>query len=209
MVILIVSWVMGGYFYANFPVRVASHWNFAGQVDGYSGRMGGAFGLPTLLCVMYILFLILPAIDPKRERYAEFDRYYRFLKTAIMATLLVVYTAMGLFNLGYPIKIGYVVSGSIGLLMTVLGSFMGKIKNNWFVGIRTPWTLSSERVWDKTHRVGGWLFIIYGLIIIVSPYLPAAWGVTIFIAGAVLLVFGTAGYSYWLYRHENVAKYKK
>ena len=194
---------MGGYFYINFPSRVASHWNFAGQVDGYAGRVEGAFALPMLLLAMYLLFLVLPVVDPKRERYVEFDNYYKLFRAAIMAVLLVVYTAMGLFNLGYPIKIGTVVSGSIGILFVVLGSFMGKIKSNWFMGIRTPWTLSSEKVWNKTHQMGGWLFVIYGLMIIATPYLPQNWGMYLFVAGAVILVMGTMVYSYWLYSQEK------
>jgi len=203
VLIIVMALVMSLYFYMNFPDKVASHWNFAGQVNGYMNRAGGAFFMPVLLMGMYMLFLVLPVIDPKRERYTEFDQYYRLFRTAIMTTFLVVYAAMGLFNLGYPIQISTVVSGSIGILFVVLGSFMRKIKNNWFMGIRTPWTLSSEKVWNKTHQAGGWLFVIYGIVIMITPYLPQFLGVSLFIAGAVMMVLGTTVYSYWLYRQEK------
>ncbi len=195
--------VLGIYFYAHFPDKVAGHWNFAGVVDRYTGRAEGAFGMPILLVIMYLLFLVLPVIDPKKERYEEFERYYRVFETAILSALLVIYLAMGLFNLGYPVNIGNVVSGCVGLLFIILGNFMGKIKNNWFVGIKTPWTLSSENVWNKTHRMGGRLFIIYGLVIMATPYLSFHAAGAIFIAGAGLTVLGTMGYSYWLFKQEQ------
>jgi uncharacterized membrane protein len=197
------AWVASLFFYTHFPSQVAVHWDMAGQVNGYAGRVEGAFILPIILTVMYALFLVLPIADPKRERYAEFDHYYRLFRTAIMALLLVIYAASGLFNLGYPVQISTVVSGSVGILFIVLGNFMGKIKNNWFVGIRTPWTLSSENVWNKTHRMGGWLFVIYGLIIMATPYLPRALAAGLFVLGAVLLTLGTMGYSYWLFKQEQ------
>jgi uncharacterized membrane protein len=206
VIILVSALAASLYFYGHFPEKVAGHWNFAGQVDRYTGKAEGAFAIPILLIVMYVMFLILPILDPKKERYAEFDHYYKLFRTAILAILFVVYVASGLFNLGYPIKIGYVVSGSIGLLFIVLGNFMGKIKNNWFMGIRTPWTLSSENVWNKTHRLGGKLFVVYGLLMIVTPYLPEALGVSLFILGAIMVVLGTMGYSYWEYRKEQDSK---
>jgi uncharacterized membrane protein len=203
MLILAAAVFFGFYFYYNYPEKVAAHWNFAGQVDRYSGKFEGAFAIPIMLVVMYVIFLVLPLLDPKKERYAEFEKYYRFFRSAILGTLFGVYIATGLFNLGYPIEIRKIVPFCIGALFIVIGKFMGKIKSNWFIGIRTPWTMSSENVWNKTHRVGGWLFVFYGLIMMVMPYLPETIGLGLFIFGTTTIVFGTFGYSYWLYRKEQ------
>lgn len=191
------------YFYARFPVRVASHWNFSGQVDGYSGRAVGAFAVPASLAAMYLLLLGLPHLDPKRERYAEFARVYHIFKAVIMAFLAAIYVASGLFNLGYPVKIGILVPFLIGAMFILLGNYMGKIKNNWFMGIRTPWTLSSENVWNKTHRFGGRAFIFFGLLLMVSPWLPEAAAMVAFISGLLLVTVGTMAYSYLLYSRER------
>ncbi len=206
VLLVILSLSLAMYFYSHFPDRVAVHWNFAGQVDGYSGRLQGAFAIPLMLTAMYGLFLLFPAIDPKRDRYAEFEKYFRVFRLAIMGVIFVIYLAMGFSNLGYAVKIGPLVAGVIGILMIILGNYMGKIKNNWFMGIRTPWTLSSENVWNKTHRLGGWMFVIFGLIIIFSPYMPSGLALILFVSSTVLAVLGTTLYSYWLYLKEKNKK---
>jgi uncharacterized membrane protein len=203
---IIASAILGFYFYAHFPAQVVSHWNFQGMPDRYSGKFTGAFAIPMMLAGMYLLFLILPILDPKRDRYQSFEKVYHFFKAAIILLLLGVYIASGLYNLGYNVKINLVVPLLIGILMILIGNYLGKIKNNWFVGIRTPWTLSSENVWNKTHRMGGYMFILFGLIIIVSPFLPAKWGIAAFIAGVILVVFDTIVYSYLIYKKEQKQK---
>ena len=202
--ILTISFLSSIYFYINFPETVASHWNFRGEVDGYSGRFGGAFVIPILLVVMYLLFLVLPNIDPHKERYKEFKKEYGWMRDMIIGTLVIVYVSSGLYNLGYPIKIGIVVPIVIGLMMIVMGSFMRKLKRNCFVGIKTPWTLASENVWDKTHKMGGYAFVIFGLCIMVAPFLPEVLGICLFIFGILLAVVGTIAYSYFEYRREKV-----
>ncbi|MBI5765839.1 SdpI family protein [Candidatus Falkowbacteria bacterium] len=202
ILLIIISFALAFYFYAHFPERVAGHWNFNGQVDRSTSKTTGAFAVPFVLLGMYILFLVLPFFDPRKERYVEFSKTYHLIKLLIIGVLFIVYLATGLFNLGYPININLVVPWIIGLLMIILGNYMGKIKFNWFVGIKTPWTLSSENVWNKTHRVGGWFFIIFGLIIIITPLLPELLGLIAFSGGVALAVIGTFVYSYIAFKKE-------
>lgn len=197
------SFALGFYFYNLFPERVISHWNFAGEADGYSGKFFGAFGLPLMNLGIYLVFLFLPILDPKRERYAAFEKVYHVFRIAFLSVLTAIYVVLGLVNLGYNVPVNRVVPFLVGILMIVIGNFMGKIKSNWFIGIRTPWTLASENVWNKTHRVGGWLFIVFGLIIMVTPFLDFKWGMGLFIAGVVALIFGSTVYSYLVYRKEK------
>lgn len=203
LAILLLCVGLSFFFYANSPATVASHWNFQGKVDGYSSRAFGSFFFPGLLIGMYLLFLIIPNLDPKKERYEEFLKTYNIFRYLIIGVLAIVYVATGIYNIGYQINIGIIVATVIGLMMIVLGNYMGKIKKNWFMGIRTPWTMSSENVWNKTHRVGGILFMIFGLVIIIAPFLPEMIAMVLFFGYTVALLVGTFGYSYWLYRQEN------
>ncbi len=200
---IIISAILSVYFYSHFPAQVVGHWNFQGVPDRYTGKTGAAFGMLGVIAGMYILFLVLPLLDPKRERYQSFEKVYHFFKNSMVFVMSAIYAVAGFYNLGYNVKINLVVPLLIGLLMIAIGNYMGKIKNNWFVGIKTPWTLSSENVWNKTHRMGGYMFILFGLLIMVSPLLPKTLGLIAFILGVVLVVFGTMVYSYLVYRKEQ------
>jgi uncharacterized membrane protein len=206
VLLILASFALGFYFYAHFPDRVATHWGFNGQPNGYSGKFAGAFLLPFILLGIYALFLALPFIDPKAERYRDFAKTYHFFKTAIVLVMFAVFVVAGVNNLGHPAGINRWIPVMLGLLMRAIGNYMGKIKQNWLMGIRNPWTLSSENVWNKTHRVGGWMFMAFGLLIILSPFLPKTLGIAAYILGIVLVIFGTTAYSYLLYRKEKNQK---
>ena len=115
----------------------------------------------------------------------------------------IVYFATGLANLGYPINIGIVIPTLVGILFIIMGNYMGKIKYNWFIGIKTPWTLSSENVWNKTHRIAGWLFILMGVVMLLMPIFPKEIMAPIFFSTIIAVVFGSFIYSYILYRNEK------
>lgn len=203
ILIVILSLLASFYFYQSFPSQVATHWNFAGQIDDYSSREVGAFLMPTFIFGLYIMFLALPYLDPKKDRYQEFAKTYHIFKNLIIGFMFLMYLATGLANLGYPIEIGIVVPLLVGILFIIMGNYMGKIKYNWFMGIRTPWTLSSENVWNKTHRVGGWLFIGLGVVMLITPFLPKIIIAPIFFSAIIITVVGSFAYSYILYRHEK------
>jgi len=203
IIILLLCGLASIYFYNHFPTLVATHWNLQGQPDGYSGKTFAAFFFPALLILMYLLFVFLPQFDPKRERYAEFSKVYNIFRHLIVGIMAIIFLATGLYNLGYDINIGIVTASSIGLMMIVLGYYMKEIKSNWFIGIRTPWTLSSENVWNKTHRLGGILFMVFGLILVIMPFLPETLAIFLTIAWIIILLLGTFGYSYWLFRQEK------
>jgi len=203
ILIVIASWALGWYFFQHFPAQVVTHWNFYGEADNFGKGTTNALAIPSLITGMYLLFLVLPMLDPKKERYEEFKKVYAIFKTILMFVMFLVFLASGLYNLGYNVKIQYVVPSIIGLLMIVLGNYMGKIKPNWFVGIKTPWTMSSEVVWQKTHRMGGYAFIIFGFLIFITPFLPRIFGLIAFVSGILIVTVGIFGYSYWLYKQEQ------
>jgi len=188
------------YFYAHFPQQVPTHWNFRGEIDGWSGKAFAAFFFPALNLGIYLLFLGMPYLDPKKDRYAEFARPYHIFKNFMVGFLTVVYFYVGLAGLGYNYPVNYVIPPGIGILFLAMGNYLGKIKPNWFMGIRTPWTLSNEEVWNKTHRLGGKMFIVMGILMIAGVVLPPGLFYSGFMFGVVIAALVPIVYSYWLFR---------
>ena len=203
---LIASLCASFYFYAHFPERVPIHWNVAGEVDGWGSRWVGAFMLPAVIAGMYLLFLAIPYLDPKKDRYEQFRKVFHIFKGFIVVFMAVLFFITSFSALGYNINVGLWVPGLVGLLFILLGNYMGKIKPNWFMGIRTPWTLSSEEVWNKTHRFGGKVFVLSGLVFMAMNWIPVSWRGPVFIADMVFILLGTVVYSYVVYLKEKKNK---
>lgn len=206
LLIIITTFLASFYFYARFPERVPTHWNFQGEPDGWSSRPLAAFMIPAILAGTYLLFLVMPYLDPKRDRYAQFRKEYHIFKAVIIALLAGVYFIAGLNGLGHEVPIEKWTPFMIGLLFIILGNYFGKIKSNWFMGIRTPWTLSSEEVWNKTHRFGGKAFIFSGILMMLMPLWPAGWQLGIFIVLMVVAAVLPVIYSYILFARERRKK---
>ena len=205
-IILFASVAISVWAYPLLPDMVVSHWNFYGQADGWSSREFHAIFFPLMLFAMYFLFSVMPKFDPRGERYREFAGAYRMMRNCILLILFVVFVVATLSNLGYPINIGTTVSGAIGVLMIVLGNYFGKLKRNYFVGIKTPWTLASENVWNKTHRLGGRLFIIWGFGLVLAPWLAPTVAFVILFGGIVFIITWVMVYSYLAYKKEKNIK---
>ena len=169
ILLVVISIILGCYFYSVFPDQVPMHWNINGEVDGWGSAFSGAFILPIILFGIYFLFVLIPLIDPKKEKYQQFEKVYRVFRLLIMLVMFAVYLIASDNALGYAIRVEIWIPVIIGLLFLVMGNYFGKIKPNWFMGIRTPWTLSNEEVWNKTHRLGGKLFMVLGLFMISTP----------------------------------------
>lgn len=194
------------YFYRHFPALVATHWNFAGQADAWSSAAFAAFFFPGLILAVYVLFLVLPNLDPFKDRYKEFSQAYHNFKNGLVAFLTLIYALTGLANLGQPVRIDYYVPFLVGLLFIFIGVQIRRVKRNWFLGIRTPWSLSSDKVWDETHQTGSTLFTIAGVLIAVSGWLPESWRLLSFILVIAVLVVATLVYSYYYYYREQKSK---
>lgn len=150
------------------PERLPVHWNAAGEVDRYGGRFEGLLLMPTLALGLYFLLRYLPRLDPGRANYALFEGAYAVIRLATLGVLAAIYGIVLLAALGRPVDVARLAPVLAGALLVVLGGLLGKVRPTWFVGIRTPWTLSSKRSWGKTHRLGGWLFIADGLLLIAA-----------------------------------------
>ncbi|QQG52613.1 MAG: SdpI family protein [Candidatus Falkowbacteria bacterium] len=206
LLIIILVVALSIWAYPQLPMRVISHWDFNGQANGWMSREFHSIMFPVLMVFMYALLSLMPKFDPRSERYSEFANVYLTFRTMIMLVLAVTFGAATLANLGYPINIGATVCGAIGVLMIVLGNYFGKLKSNYFIGIRTSWTLSSENVWNKTHRLGAKLFVVWGILLIVAPWLKPAIAMGILFGGIITIIVWTSVYSYRLFNKEKSLK---
>jgi uncharacterized membrane protein len=154
LMVVAAMFVLAAVFWPSAPEQIPVHWDVSGQVDRYGGRFEGLLLLPVLALSSYLLMLFLPSIDPRRFNYARFRNAYLTVRVAILVFIALIYSFMLLWVGGIQLGPSVVVPTGIGVLLIVLGIPMSKIQPNWFVGICTPWTLTSELSWRKTHRLG-------------------------------------------------------
>jgi uncharacterized membrane protein len=201
--IIVLSFALAAYFYPQMPERVASHWNAAGQVDGYMSKFWGLFLMPVISVLVYGLFLLIPVMDPKKENIAKFRGYFDGFVVIMMLFLFYLYVLTLLWNLGYmSFSMTALLAPAFGVLFYYCGVLVENAKMNWFIGIRTPWTLSSENVWDKTHKLGGRLFKVAGIISVAGFLLPD-YAIFIMMAPVLLSSLYLVVYSYMEYRKER------
>ena len=154
---------------------IPTHWNIYGEVDGTGGRFEGLMLLPLIALGLYVLLLVLPRIDPARANYASFTGPYTLLRVALALMMAAMHALLLATALGYELNTGRWIPVLVGLLFIVLGNIMGKVRPNYFVGIKTPWTLASARSWEKTHRAGGRLFVAAGIGLAIAALLAQPW----------------------------------
>ena len=207
--LILISIISGFYFWQNFPARVASHWGINGQADGYSGPLLAAFMLPLMMLAMYIVFIIVPYLDPKKDQYLAFASIYHKFKDLMISFIFILYFLTGLNGLGYHIDVALYVPVMVGALFIVIGRLLKNVKMNWFMGIRTPWTMSSETVWDKTHELSSRVFIISGLLMAATVLVTAKLKIVLFILAIALIIFALPIYSYILFIREKKEKNQK
>ncbi len=189
--------------YNSLPEQMASHWNEAGQVDGTMSRFWGAFMMPLVVLGMLAFFLVIPNIDPLKANIAKFRGQFNTFITLIVAFMTYIHILTTAWNLGYDqFNMGTAMMPALGLVFIFAGIMMRKAKRNFFIGIRTPWTLSSDHVWDETHRLGAVLFIGSGIIAMLGVFFGnyAIWLVLVPVLGSTLFLLV---YSYVLYQKET------
>lgn len=198
--------IFGAAVYNRLPAQVPMHWNITGEVDRAASRLEGVLFLPLLSLGMWLLLLVLPRIDPRRASYSSFKGTFYLFINAIILFLAALYLITLGIALGWNISVPQFVGAGIGLLLAALGNEMGRVKPNWFVGIRTPWTLSDPEVWRRTHRVGGRIFFIAGLtMIMASLLLPPAYAFAVILVGALGAALVSTVYSYVVWRQRASA----
>mgnify|MGYP002638864795 CR=1 FL=1 len=204
LLVIIAMIVLAYYFSQALPERVISHWNAQGQADDYSTKNFFVFFVPLMTIGIYLLMKYLPKIDPKKVNYVKFDVAYNFLRLYIILFMLVIYYISGMMNLdfGRDWQLNKIMPVLMAVLFISIGLIMPKIKQNWFAGIRTPWTLSSSDIWDKTHKLAGKMFILAGIVFLSMMFLPGDY-FWVVMAGVIIAAFVPVIYSYFLYKNSQ------
>jgi uncharacterized membrane protein len=187
--------------YPSAPDLVASHWNAAGEVNGYMSKFWGLFLVPFIMTGFVALLAFLPRIDPHKKNYEKFMGYYEGFILLFALFLMAIQVQIVLWSIGYQISPNITFPLLVGALFIYIGFLLGHAEQNWFVGIRTPWTLSSKTVWKKTHELGGKLFVIAGIISCLGIFagVYALWFVLV---PALVVAVITVAYSYYEFQKE-------
>ncbi len=183
--------------------QIPIHWGPDGQVDGYGPKWVGLLGLPAVALAIVGLLAVIPRFEPRRANLERSSTAYVAIALTVVGFFAVLHVVAVMAALGSDINTTTVALAGTGVLFVVMGNFMGKTRSNWFFGIRTPWTLSSDRSWTQTHRLGGWLFIAIGLAVLVSTLafgpMIALW---VMLGGLGVSVIGLFAYSYVVWRDD-------
>jgi len=189
--------------YPRLPDRVPTHWDFHNRVNGYGPRWMVTFLFPVMLLALWALLRFLPRIDPRRANYAKMQGTYDLVVNLTLTLIAVLHFVVLGAVMGAPISIGRMVPAIVGVALVVIGNVLPRARPNWWFGIRTPWTLSNDRVWERTHRLGGYVMMAIGVLAILASLL----GVTIASAAvgfvAAALGVGLIGYSYFAWKQET------
>ena len=193
--------VLVAVFYSRLPDQVPMHWGFDGEINRY-GSKNELWLIGALGPLFALLFQFLPRLDPKRRNYEKFQTYYEAFSLVLVAFIAVM-MGVALLESFRPgtLSMGRVVSALVGLLFLFVGNLMGKVKPNFFMGIRNPWTISNPDVWNRAHRLGGGLFFLTGLVTVVSAILlPEPVTFAVLMAGTLLTALIPTVMSYFWYK---------
>lgn len=190
--------------YRYLPPRVPTHWNLRGAVDAYGSPLAGAAFMPVVMLVLAIITPLLPRLDPRRANYDKFLPTYHFAMNAALTVILAAHCALLAAALGYPVPVDRIVPAAVTVLFIALGNILPRVRSNFWFGIRTPWTLSSDRVWERAHRMGGRLITGAGVLMLATLFLPPTPTTTALVpALALLAVLACIIYSYVVWRQEQ------
>jgi uncharacterized membrane protein len=204
--LIVIALLAGVVLWNQLPDQMASHWNVNDQVDGTMPKIWGVLLMPLVTLGMFMLFLAVPNIDPLKVNIAQFRETFNVFIVLIVAFMLYIHGLTLAWSLEYQnFKMSTVMLPFMGILFIAIGYLLRKAKRNFFIGIRTPWTLSSDSVWDKTHQLGSVLFMLSGAFAIMGSFfggMAAFWLMFVPLIGSTLFL---VVYSYVLYRNETKA----
>lgn len=199
IVIILLVIIFSFFVYPSLPEQVPSHWNAQGEIDNWSSRNFTVLFFPSLVVIIYLLMIFIPSIDPLKRNYESFKVPYYWFRIGFVIFFSAVYLFTIWTALGGNLNINSFIIPALSLLFMLIGLFLPKIKKNYFVGIRTPWTLASEITWNKTHTLGGKLFTLVGLVSLLGFFFYdqtiLLFMISIFVAIFILFV-----YSYFIFK---------
>ncbi|MCX6808301.1 MAG: SdpI family protein [Candidatus Berkelbacteria bacterium] len=203
--IIVSSFLIGAWAYSKMPAEVASHWGMSGDTNGSMGRFWGTFFVPVFMTIVYIILYFAPKIDPRNQNVEKFRASYDKFLNVFLIFFLAIYLYMISWNLGHHLNISIIMSLGLAGLFYAVGNLIKNAEPNWFVGIRNPWTLSSDNVWKKTHELGSKLFKIAALICLLGLVLPK-FAFVFIIVPVIVFSFYLMIFSYFEFAKETKSK---
>jgi uncharacterized membrane protein len=197
--ILAAFYVMAFVFYPQMPEQMASHWNAQGVVDGYTSKFWGVFLFPFIATGLALLLMSIPRIDPLKANIAKFRKFYDWFVVLFLVFFSYIYLLTILANKGDGFDFLQAMLPSMGVFFFYIGVMIQHAKRNYMIGIRTPWTLANDEVWERTHRLGGKLFMACGSIIALAAFWPK-YAIFLILAPILTVTLITLVYSYVIYR---------
>lgn len=186
-------------FWGQLPNEMPVHWNFSGQVDRYWPKLYALLLAPMLGILFVILFSVLSKIDPRKEKYQKFRKTWEIIQILLLSFVVYLQFIILYMSMVPNGDITKLMLIGIGILFVLIGNYMGKVRQNYFVGFKTPWALANEDVWNKTQRVGGLMFVFTGIVFIIEAFFK--WYLLpVFIIVMVLTVILPILYSYWVFK---------
>ena len=177
------------------PEQMPTHWNAAGEIDGWSSKAFAVFGLPLMMLIFQWICVLGTSADPKKANHSEKVLHLIFWFIPVLNVVLSVITYMA--ALGKEVRVEVILPVLVGLVLAIVGNYLPKCKQNYTIGIKIPWTLNSEENWNKTHRFAGWLWTFCGLALMLTGFLGGFW---IFFGVVLVMVLAPVIYSYILHR---------
>ncbi len=206
LTLIAIAVIAGALLWNQLPEQMASHWNANDEVDGTMPKFWGVFLMPLVVLGMFGLFIALPNMDPLKANIESFRSAFNLFILLITVFMLYIHGLTLAWSLGYQsFKMSSMILPFMGIVFIFIGYLLRQAKRNFFIGIRTPWTLSSDSVWDKTHQLGSVLFMVSGALAFFGSFfggMVAFWLLFVPLMGSTLAL---VIYSYILYRSETKA----
>ena len=194
-VIILLPILAGVILWDQLPEQMPTHWNAAGEIDGWSSKSFAVFGLPLILLAAQWLCLLGTGTDPKKNNHPQ--KIVHLVLWIMPVLSVVLHTITYLTVMGVEVRMERIMPVFMGLLFVIIGNYLPKCKQNYTIGIKMPWTLDNEENWNKTHRFAGWLWTFCGIAIMITGFAGGLW---ILLPIFLLMVFAPIIYSYTLHR---------
>jgi uncharacterized membrane protein len=188
--------------YPQLPEQMPTHWNATGAADDWSSRLWGAWLVPLMMALVWFIMRAIPHVDPRRANYAKFSGMYDWLIILILTFMLGLHVVTLLAATGSAVRMDRVMMPAVGVFIAIMGLMIPRAHPNWFIGIRTPWTLTSDLSWERTHKLGGSLFVVLGVLMVVSTFLAPEIAIWILVAAAVAITVFLFAYSYQVWKSD-------
>jgi len=186
--------------YPMLPNTVPIHWNASGEADGFGPAWSGAFIFPLVMAFVLLMFALIPKIAVFKKNLKAFEKQYWLLSLVIQLFFLIFYIVTLLPNFGFKAALSQLFSLPLAFMFIAIGLLMPSFKRNFFVGIRTPWTLASDKVWKKTHDFGGTLFLAAGIVSLALPFLIPEQAILSVVVVVLAAAIATVIYSFLEFR---------